>query len=94
MPVDSGMWTAIVAAGLLFGLGQLPGVMAAGVKITRLIVVAAVVLNRQGRQDRSPCGYRSRGTSIAPRQNCATVRAPQRGLTALSSGPPSWDHHA
>jgi len=45
MPLVLGMWTAIVAAGLLFGLGHLPGVMAAGVKITRLIVVAALALN-------------------------------------------------
>lgn len=45
LPPVSGMWTAIVAAGLLFGVGHLPGVAAAGVRITRIIVAAAVVLN-------------------------------------------------
>ena len=45
MPADVGMWAAIVVAGLLFGLGHLPGAMAAGVKITKLIVVTAIVLN-------------------------------------------------
>ena len=39
------MWSAIVMAGLLFGLGHLPGAAAAGVKITRLIVTTAVGLN-------------------------------------------------
>ena len=45
MPTGAGMWTAIVVAGLLFGLGHLPGAVAAGVKITRRIVVTALVLN-------------------------------------------------
>jgi hypothetical protein len=45
MPADLGMWAAIVSAGVLFGLGHLPGVMAAGVKITKLIVAAALALN-------------------------------------------------
>ena len=40
-----GMWTAIVGGGVLFGLGHLPGAAAAGVKITRLILAAALVLN-------------------------------------------------
>jgi membrane protease YdiL (CAAX protease family) len=45
MPPGVGMWTAIVVAGLLFGLGHLPGAMASGVKITKLIVVTALALN-------------------------------------------------
>ena len=45
MPARLGMWTAIVAAGVLFGLGHLPGAMAVGVKITMLIIVTAIVLN-------------------------------------------------
>ena len=45
MPAGPGMWTAIVVAGLLFGLGHLPGVMAVGVEITKLIVVGAIALN-------------------------------------------------
>ena len=45
MPVASGMWAAIVVAGLLFGLGHLPGMAAVGVKITKLIAAAAISLN-------------------------------------------------
>ena len=45
LPAFPGMWTAIVGAGLLFGIGHLPGVAAAGVRMTRVVVVAAVVLN-------------------------------------------------
>ena len=45
MPASLGMWVAIVVAGLLFGLGHLPGAMAVGVKITKLIVTMAIALN-------------------------------------------------
>jgi hypothetical protein len=45
MPAGPGMWVAIVVAGLLFGLGHLPGVMAVGVKLTKPIVGMAVALN-------------------------------------------------
>jgi len=45
MPTPWGMWVAIVVAGLLFGLGHLPGAAAVGVKITKPVVVTAVVLN-------------------------------------------------
>jgi hypothetical protein len=45
MPEVLGMWVAIVVAGLLFGLGHLPGVAAAGVKVTGLIVITAITLN-------------------------------------------------
>ena len=45
MPAGLGMWVAIVVAGVLFGLGHLPGAIAVGVKITKLIVIAAIALN-------------------------------------------------
>lgn len=45
MPATPGMWIAIVFAGLLFGLGHLPGAAAVGVKITRSIVMMAITLN-------------------------------------------------
>lgn len=48
LPQGSGMWVAIVVAGLLFGLGHLPFVAAVGVKITKLIVAAAISLNMVG----------------------------------------------
>lgn len=41
----SGMWIAITVSGILFGLGHLPGAVAVGVEVTRLVVAAAVVLN-------------------------------------------------
>ncbi len=45
MPAGWGMWVAIVVAGLLFGVGHLPGVAAVGVKITRRIVAIVITLN-------------------------------------------------
>ncbi|NNF27717.1 MAG: CPBP family intramembrane metalloprotease [Gemmatimonadetes bacterium] len=45
LPSVLGMWVAIVVSGVLFGVGHLPGVAAAGISITRVIVAAAVVLN-------------------------------------------------
>ncbi len=47
--LDSGrplaMWTAILVAGVLFGLGHLPGLSAMGVKMTGFLVVSTVGLN-------------------------------------------------
>ncbi len=45
LSTPTGMWIAVVASGILFGLGHLPGAVAVGVEITRLIVMMAVVLN-------------------------------------------------
>lgn len=39
------VWSAIVLTGLIFGLIHLPGVVAAGAKLTRPLILTAIVLN-------------------------------------------------
>ncbi len=44
-PTPLVMWGAIVGAGILFGLGHLPGSLALGARRTPLLVASAVVMN-------------------------------------------------
>ncbi len=45
MPMAPAMWVAILIAGLLFGLGHLPGAVAQGATLDRTVVSTAIVLN-------------------------------------------------
>ena len=45
VPTVPAMWVAIFIAGLLFGLGHLPGAVAQGATLDRTVVSTAIVLN-------------------------------------------------